>query len=246
MFPCKVKIDQLDRTNTKVKDVDVKTNKTLTKGKIKKVTTKKGERTPFYYLGDYFQEKGKVIGHFLSLGTSVKLEKHFLQNEMKNSKSSLMGEKLQNTKRAAMGEIYMDTIKDVPTLCFEPHEKSKVPEAKWPKILKEMKEYFSGMKAVAVINGKIVEAEEDKEETSVEPTEKKDTTDSNQGKTKQDIAKRFKALQQSYVTVRDNEHDAKVVKKLYLDLKLWLEDFKQLPTEEQKELKAFMKSSQQS
>lgn len=157
MFPCKVKIDQLDKTNKKVKDVDIKANKALTKGKIKKVASQEGERTPFYYLADYFEQNGKPVGHFLSLGNSLKLEKHFVQNEMKKSKSSLMGEKLQDPKKAAMGEVYVE--KNV--IYFEPHDKCKVPEAKWPKILKEMKEYFSGMKAVVIINGEVLAEDED-------------------------------------------------------------------------------------
>lgn len=153
MFPCKVKIEHLDTSNTKVKDVDIKANKTLTKGKIKKVAAQEGERTPFYYLGSYFENNGKVVGDFLSLGNSPKLEKHFLQNEMKNSSKSLMGEDKQDPKKACMGEIYVeDSI-----IHFVPDEKSKVPVAKWPKIFKEMKEYFSGMKAVVVIDGEVLD-----------------------------------------------------------------------------------------
>lgn len=237
MFPCKVKIDQLDKTNKKVKDVDIKTNKGLTKGKIKKVAAQEGERTPFYYLSGYFQDNGKAVGDFLSLGNSLKLEKHFVQHEMKKSKNSLIDEKLQDPKKAAMGEIYVEKS----IIHFEPHEKSKIPPAKWPKILKEMKEYFSGMKAVVVIDGKVLEAAGDESEVSSN-TEAADETNLSVDTTKQGIAKRFKALRENYITVRDNEHDAKVVKGLYLDLKSWLEDFKQLEKVEQKELKAYYES----
>jgi hypothetical protein len=235
MFPCKVKIDQLDKTNTKVKDVDMKANKALTKGKIKKVVTKEGERTPFYYIGGYFEDKGKAIGDFLSFGDSPKLEKHFVQHEMKKSKNSTMDEKVQDPKKAAMGAMYVKES----VIHFEPHEKSKIPPAKWPKILKEMKEYFLGMKAVVVIDGKVIEGEEDKSETSSAVVEEASAVDLNTDKTKQGIAKRFKNLRETYITVRDNEHDAKMVKGLYLNLKTWLEDFKQLDKGEQKELKAY-------
>jgi hypothetical protein len=153
MFPCKVKIEQLDRTNKKVKDADMKANKALSKGKIKKVASQEGERTPFYYLADYFESNGKPVGDFLSLGNSLKLEKHFIQNEMKKSNNSLMGEDRQDPKKACMGEIYVENS----VIHFVPNEKSKVPVAKWAKIFKEMKEYFSGMKAVVVIDGEVLE-----------------------------------------------------------------------------------------
>ena len=44
MFPCKVKFENLDKSNKKVKDVDLNGNKAITKGKIKKVATKISHR----------------------------------------------------------------------------------------------------------------------------------------------------------------------------------------------------------
>lgn len=227
MFPCKVKIDQLDKTNKKVKDVDLKANKTLSKGKLKKVASQEGERTPFYYIGDYFENNGKSVGDFLSFGNSLKLEKHFVQNEMKKSKNSLMDEKLQDPKKASMGEVYVENN----VIHFEPHEKCKVPEAKWAKILKDLKEHFSGMKAVAVINGKILAGEEDEAGTgnastaSETPEKVQEIDDKVSAK---ELVEDYKDLLAEFQEAKKAEHDVDVVKLLYKEIVVWRKNFKKL------------------
>lgn len=227
MFPCKVKIDQLDKTNKKVKDVDLKANKALTKGKVKKVASQEGERTPFYYIADYFESNGKAVGDFLSFGNSLKLEKHFVQHEMKKSKNSLMDEKLQDPKKAAMGEVYVE--KNV--IHFEPHEKCKVPESKWAKILKDLKEHFSGMKAVVVIDGKILAGEEDeagsgKASTGSEPVEEVQEIDDKVSA--KELAEDYKDLLAEFKEAKKAEHDVDVVKLLYKEIVVWRKNFKKL------------------
>jgi hypothetical protein len=227
MFPCKVKIDQLDKTNKKVKDVDLKSNKALTKGKVKKVASQEGERTPFYYIEGYFENNGKAVGDFLSFGNSMKLEKHFIQNEMKKSKNSLMDEKVQDPKKAAMGEIYVENS----VIYFEPHEKCKVPEGKWSKILKNLKENFSGMKAVAIIDGKILSAEEDTtsgspETASTTPDPVEEVQEIDGKVTVQELASDYKDLLAEFKEAQKAEHDADVVKLLYKEIIVWRKNFK--------------------
>lgn len=240
MFPCKVKIEQLDRTNKKVKDADMKANKALSKGKIKKVASQEGERTPFYYLADYFESNGKPVGDFLSLGNNLKLEKHFVQNEMKKSKTSLMGQKQQNPKKAAMGEVY---VKDS-VIHFEPHDKCKVPESKWAKILKDLKEFFSGMKAVAVINGKVVAAEEVEDSGSSEAgsatTEPEPEIAETEYKVSaKELSEDYKVLLAEFKDAQKAEHDVDVVKLLYKEIAVWRKNFASLDKAAQEKLVKF-------
>lgn len=233
MFPCKVKIDELDRKNTKVEDVDFSSNKNKTKGKIKKVATKAGEKTPFYFIADYFEKNGKPIADFLTLGNSPKLEKHFIKNEMKNSDSSFMDTK-QDPKKAATGEVYVKDLNGKPTLHFEPHDKCKVPAGKWPKILKNMKAYFNGMKAVVVLDGQITE-EEDGEDTTNESTNDNDNdTAANvetaiEEITPQELADNYKEILVSFKEVQKAEHDVDDVKILYRSLISWEKDYQKQP-----------------
>lgn len=229
MFPCKVKIEQLDKTNKKVKDVDIKANKALTKGKVKKVASQEGERTPFYYIGDYFESNGKAVGDFLSFGNSMKLEKHFVQNEMKKSKACMKDTNTQDPKNAAMGEVYVENS----VIYFEPHEKCKVPEAKWAKILKNLKEHFSGMKAVAIIDGKVLSAEEDNnsgssESASTTPESDEEVQEIDDKVTVQGLADDYKELLSEFKEAQKAEHDADVVKLLFKELKVWRNNFKKL------------------
>jgi hypothetical protein len=239
MFPCKVKVEQLDKTNKKVKDADIKANKALSKGKIKKVASQEGERTPFYYLGGYFENNGKPVGDFLSFGNSLKLEKHFVQNEMKKSKTSFIEEKVQDPKRAAMGEIYVE--KNV--IYFEPHDKCKVPESKWPKILKDLKEYFSGMKAVAIINGKVLAAEEldgsgspETASTTAEPDSEEDIQEIDGKVTIKELADDYKDLLGEFKEAQKTEHDVDVAKLLYKEIVVWRKNFKKLDKDAQEKL----------
>lgn len=231
MFPCKVKLESLDIKNTKVKDVEFKTNKTLTKSKIKKLVTQEKEKTSFYYLGNYFQEKGKSIGDFLSLGKSLKLEKHFVQNEMKASKNSLM-ESLQDYKNAATGEIYVDEIEEITTICFEPHEKCKIPITKWPKILKKLKNHFSGIKAVVIINGEILEAEKEVEEGPETPSqgsvpeEKIEKGTSRLPIDAREVIQEYKSIQNTYDIVKSKEMHEKCHR--------WMIEFETLSKENQR------------
>ena len=241
MFPCKVKIEQLDKTNTKVKDVDMKGNKPLTKGKIKKVASKEGERTPYYYLGGYFENNGKPIGDFLSLGNSLKLEKHFVQHEMKKSKSSLIDEKRQDPKKASMGDVYVEGS----VIHFAPHDKCKLPESKWAKVLKDLKENFSGMKAVVIINGKIVAADEEEETsgspeaTPAVPEPVEETPVIEDTVSAKVLTEDYKVLLAEFKEAQKAEHDVDVVKLLYKEIVVWRKNFDKLDKAAQEKLVKF-------
>lgn len=200
MFPCKVKIEALDKANTKVPEVDFKGNRSVVKGQLKKLMNNQPERTQFYYIGEYFQKNGKAVGDFLALGKSMKLEKQFIQAEMKKSNKSVVGQD-QDPKKAATGDIYVDMIDEVLTICFEPHDKCKIPTGRWPKLLKRMKEYFSGKKAVAIINGEIIQDGEldrgDEVESTTEDQQEAPTTTLDLNTVKKQVQQllgQFKAL----------------------------------------------------
>lgn len=244
MFPCKVKIDQLDR---KANLLDFNANKAETKGKVKKVATKVGEKTPFYFIADYFEKNGKAIGDFLTLGDSPKLEKHFLQNEMKNSADSVMGKK-QDIKTAAMGEVYVKNVDGKDVLHFEPHEKAKVPAGKWAKILKNLKSYFAGMKAVVVIDGQVIQAEESEEEGGEKeadeaptdtPTPSADKTAAEKTQTIQELADNYKDMLAQFKEVQQAEHDADLVKSLYRNLISWEKSYETMEPAAKEKLAKF-------
>lgn len=240
MFPCKVKIEQLDKTNKKVKNVEMKANKPLTKGKIKKVASQEGERTPYYYLGGYFESNGKAVGDFLSLGNSLKLEKHFVQHEMKKSKSSVMSPKLQDPKKASMGEIYVEGN----VIHFVPHEKCKLPESKWAKTLKDLKENFSGMKAVAVVNGKVLAGEVEESGSATEASNTSEPVDEEipvieDTVSPKELAEDYKVLLAEFKEAQKAEHDVDVVKLLYKEIVVWRKNFKKLETAAQEKLAKF-------
>ncbi len=155
MFKSKIDFNAFYTHNDKVKDLEQSTVKALAKAAVKKLLAKPGERTSFHLLLDYFKdEKGNALGHFLGFGISKKLDKHFLQIEMKSGK---LDKRISNNpKEASMGEAYIKKDGAKALLCFEPHPNSKIPAGKWPKILKSLKAYLNGIKAVVVIGGQII------------------------------------------------------------------------------------------
>lgn len=123
-------------------------------------------------MADYFKnDKGVSLGHLVCIGENKKLDKHFLQVEMKSGKEA---KRMSNSqKEANMGMVYFKTLNDSLTLCFEPDPKSKIPQGKWPKLLKELKAFLAGYKAVAVFDGQIVDdtTEVPQEETGEVPVD---------------------------------------------------------------------------
>lgn len=153
-----------DKNNPKVDNPQITKVKGFSKAGIKKLMGKTGERTPFHLILEYFvDDKGKVEGHFLDFGENKKLRKHFEQVEMKSGK--LDKSMSETPKKASAGEVYIEEIKGKKVVHFEPSESSKVPKAQWTKALKGLKPFLNGLKAVVVIAGQVIGAdEEDNEE----------------------------------------------------------------------------------
>ena len=68
----------------------------------------------------------------------------------------------ESPKKACTGKAYIKEVNGKKVVHIEPSEKSKVPKGQWPKILKSMKAFFGGLKAVVVIAGEVVEEIKDK------------------------------------------------------------------------------------
>ena len=80
MFKSKIDINEFDKNNKKVKDIEYPKAKALAKAGAKKLANKPGEKTNFHLALNYFQDdKGKSLGHFLCFGINKKMDKHFLQ-----------------------------------------------------------------------------------------------------------------------------------------------------------------------
>lgn len=175
MFKSKVDFNAFDTNNKKVKDIDEPKVKALSKNSVKKLLNSPDTRTPFHLILDYFKDdKGKGLNHFLGFGVNKKLDKHFEQVEMKSGK--LDKSMSASQKEASMGEAYCKDEGGKKLLCFEPSPKSKVPKGKWPKILKGLKPFLAGAKAVVIIDGTVVGEEELPEEGTEENTST-DTTE---------------------------------------------------------------------
>lgn len=165
MFKSKTDFNAFDKNNTKVDNPKITKVKGFSKAGTKKLMGKIGERTFYHLILEYFvDDKGKVEGHFLDLGENKKLRKHFEQVEMKSGK--LEKSMSETAKKACAGEIYIQEIKGSKVVHFEPSEGSKVPKAQWPKILKTLKPFLNGLKAVVVLAGEVVGAEEDSKDES--------------------------------------------------------------------------------
>lgn len=160
----KTNFDAFDKHNTKVQDLDLMKVRATTKAQLKKVAAVLQTETPFYLILRYFLDKNdKPVGHFLDVGEHKKLSKHFEQVEIKAGKPRRRMSK--NPKEACLGTVYVDEANGSKVVHFDPHPKSKIPKGKWPKILKELKPFLSGMKAVVIIDGQVVASEESEEET---------------------------------------------------------------------------------
>lgn len=172
MFKSKVDFNAFDLNNKKVKNVEEPKIKALSKHAVKKLLKHPGERAPFYLILDYFKDKSKKpLTHFLCFGINKRMEKHFEQVELKSGK--LEQSMSASQKEASMGEVYCKVEGSNKVLCFEPNEKSKIPGGKWPKILKTLKPFLAGAKAVVVLGGQVVG--EDAE--GVEKTNDQETAD---------------------------------------------------------------------
>jgi hypothetical protein len=179
MFKSKTDFNAFDKNNTKVENAQIKKVKGFSKAGIKKLMGKIGERTFYHLILEYFvDDNGKVEGHFLDLGENKKLRKHFEQVEMKSGK---LDKSMSATpKKASVGEIYIQELKGSNVVHFEPIKSSKIPKAQWPKALKVLKPLLNGMKAVVVLDGEVIGAEEDTNENgsteSIVGSEGADTT----------------------------------------------------------------------
>ncbi len=175
MFKSKIDFNAFDKNNDKVADLELNKVKGLAKASVKKLKAQVGEHAKFHLVLDYFKDdKEKPQGHFLCFGVNKKMDKHFEQVEMKSGK--LDKSMSANQKEASMGEAYVKEEAGKPILCFDPAPASKIPGGKWPKILKALKPFLNGMKAVVVIGGQEMGEEEDAGETTEETTEE-NTTD---------------------------------------------------------------------
>lgn len=167
MFKCKIDITAYNKKDTTAPDVELGKAKALAKAAVKKLAGKPGEKTSFFLTKDYFENKGKPVGHFVGFGTNKKLTKHFLMKEMKGKDDAVA----KDAKSASTGDVYVEVVNGKNVLHFVPNDKSKVPAGQWPKLLKALKAFFAGLKAVVVLGGQVLEEEEggevDKEDTGV-------------------------------------------------------------------------------
>lgn len=149
-FKSKTSLNAFDKNNTSVKNTEYNSLKTLTKTGVKKLATANGESTPFHLILDYFKDdKEKPLAHFLDLGINVKMGKHFEQVEMKPGK--LDKSMSASPKEAASGVAFIKAVDGVYTLHFQPAEQCKIPEGKWPRIIKALKPFLAGYPAVVVL-----------------------------------------------------------------------------------------------
>lgn len=189
MFKSKINFDEFDTNNEKVKNLEYAKVKNLSKASVKKLLAKPEGRAPFYMIVDYFKdEQDKPLGNLLCFGINKKLTKHFEQVEMKSGK--LDKRMSANQKEASMGEAYAKEENDKYIIYFEPSTASKVPGGKWPKILKALKPFLAGKKALVSIGGQIIGGEEETggapTEASVEGETPEETTQDNTTDTAQD------------------------------------------------------------
>lgn len=176
MFKSKTNFNAFDKKNTKVDNPKIASVKGYSKAGTKKLMGKIGERTYYHLILEYFvDDKGKVEGHFFDLGENKKLRKHFEQVEMKSGK--LDKSMSTSPKNACAGEIYIQEINGSKVVHFEPAATSKVQKAKWPKILKTLKPFLNGLKAVVVLGGVVIGEEEDKDDPNSEEPSTGDGTE---------------------------------------------------------------------
>lgn len=175
MFKSKVDFNVFDKNNTKAKDLEQTKAKALAKAGVKKLQASPETTTSFHLALNYFKDdKENSLGHFVGFGENKKLDKHFEQVEMKSGKMDKS--MTASPKEASMGSAYVKTLNGKETLCFEPDANSKIPQGKWPKILKELKAWFAGVKAVAIFDGQVVEdTDEEVEETTTDTVEEETT-----------------------------------------------------------------------
>lgn len=162
MFKCKVTdADYLGNS------VDLARGKNLAKSAIKKLKNTPDTKTPFYLTLDYYKDDNKKsLGHFLALGTSPKLKKHF---ETKELKGKGLG---ADAKSVACGEAYVKVGEKGPVFVLVPHSKVKMTKSKWAAFFKNgsIKPLLAGMKYEIELPGGGSVSEET-EETGDETTD---------------------------------------------------------------------------
>lgn len=213
MFKNKIEFNAFDTNNKKVKNLEEPQIKALSKASVKKLLSKPEERTSFHLILNYFRNKaGRPLAHFLSVGINKKMDKHFEQVEMKSGK--LDKSMSASQKEASMGEVYCKEEGGKKFLCFEPAPKSKIPQGKWPKILKALKPFLAGAKAVVIFEGNMI-GEEDAEETTTSEAAS-ETTASNNSEEKQ--------VSQEQSTQEENTASAKDTTEVIGQFKYQLEE----------------------
>lgn len=152
MFKSKIDFNAFDKNNDKVVNVELNKLRGLSKVAVKKLAANEGEKTPFYLIKDYFKDSNnKSLGHFLSFGISKPMAKHFKDVELKSGKDDQRMS--ANPKEAAMGEAFVKLVDGKSVLHLLPTAKAKVPNGKWPAILKNLKPFLGGFSATVVFEG---------------------------------------------------------------------------------------------
>lgn len=233
----KTDFNAFDLHNTKVANVEPKKMKGQTKAAVKKLLSNLGVRTSFFLILNYFKDdSGKPMGAFLDIGTNKKMAKHFEQVEMKSGKldKSMAG----SQKEAAMGEVYAQDKNGQHVLFFVPDDKSKIPDSKWPKILKEIRPLINNMKAFAVLNGEVIAAEVN-EDPMGEEVVSDDTMETEEGLSLNELKALFQPISKMLKetlpkeilprikskTVREEDDEA--IDELERQVEVFLEDYEQ-------------------
>ena len=176
MFKSKLDFNAFDRHNDKVKDLEMNQVQAQSKSSVKKMKAKPDVKTDFHLIDGYFKnEQGKVLGGLVDFGFHKKLTKHFLQVEMKPGKPNKRMS--DSPKHAATGQSFVTEEGGKKVLCFEPHPASKIPNGKWPKILKSLKAYFAGLKTKVILDGTVIEEEAPQDDITETPLTEDNTTE---------------------------------------------------------------------
>lgn len=201
MFKSKIDFNAFDTNNEKVDNLEQTKVKGLSKASVKKLAAKPGESTPFHLVLDYFKDnKDKPQGHFLCFGVNKKMDKHFQQVEMKSGK--LDKSMSASQKEASMGNAYVKVDGGKKMLCLEPDANSKIPGGKWAKILKALKPYLSGLKAVISIGGELIGDEEEDTTGETAPETTGEETDTTGETAPEGESRRYKQLSKAFDTIK--------------------------------------------
>jgi hypothetical protein len=236
----KTDFNAFDLRNTTVANLMPKKIKGQTKAAVKKLLGNLNVSAPFFLILNYFKDASeKPMGHFLDIGTHKKLAKHFEQVEMKSGKWDKSMATTQ--KEVTMGDVYAQEQNGQKVLFFDPDEKSKIPDNKWPKILKELRPLINNMKAFVVLNGEVVAAEADKDSTG----EELDTDDTEEGLSLNELKALFQPISRMLKDTLPKEilpriksktvteEDDEAIDELERQVEVFLEEYEQGTTEAQ-------------